>query len=54
MTAVREWLGRLGVETLFIESGSPWENRDDESFDGKLCHELPSGEIFYTLGVAWC
>jgi transposase InsO family protein len=24
--AVREWLGRLGIETLFIEPGSPWEN----------------------------
>jgi transposase InsO family protein len=25
-TAVREWLGRVGVTTLFIEPGSPWEN----------------------------
>jgi putative transposase len=24
-TAVRGWLGRLGVGTLFIEPGSPWE-----------------------------
>jgi transposase InsO family protein len=24
--AVREWLGRLGVTTLYIEPGSPWEN----------------------------
>ncbi len=24
--AVREWLGRLGVATLYIEPGSPWEN----------------------------
>jgi transposase InsO family protein len=24
--AVRQWLGRLGVKTLFIEPGSPWEN----------------------------
>jgi transposase InsO family protein len=23
-TAVREWLHRLGVQTLFIEPGSPW------------------------------
>ena len=23
--AVREWLGRIGVKTLFIEPGSPWE-----------------------------
>ena len=24
--AVRSWLSRLGVQTLFIERGSPWEN----------------------------
>ena len=24
---VRRWLGRVGVETLFIEPGSPWEKR---------------------------
>ena len=23
---VRQWLGELGVKTLFIEPGSPWEN----------------------------
>jgi transposase InsO family protein len=25
--AVRRWLERLGVQTLFIEPGSPWEKR---------------------------
>ena len=25
-TAVRTWLGKVGVKTLFIEPGSPWEN----------------------------
>ena len=33
---VRRWLGRVGVETLFIEPGSPWENGYNESFNGKL------------------
>ena len=28
---VREWLGRMGVKTLFIELGSPWENGYIES-----------------------
>ena len=23
---VRAWLGRIGVKTLFIEPGNPWEN----------------------------
>ena len=27
---VRRWLGRVGVETLFIEPGSPWENGYNE------------------------
>jgi transposase InsO family protein len=48
-TAVREWLGRLGVKTLFIEPGSPWENGYVESFNGKLRDELLNGEIFYAL-----
>jgi putative transposase len=50
--AVREWLGRLGVETLFIEPGSPWENGYNESFNGKLRDELLNGEISYTLTEA--
>jgi len=50
--AVRGWLGRIGVETLFIEPGSPWENGYNESFNGKLRDELLNGEIFYTLKEA--
>jgi len=33
---VRKWLSRMGVKTLFIEPGSPWENGYIESFNGKL------------------
>jgi putative transposase len=33
-------LKRLGIETLFIEPGSPWENGYAESFNGKLRDEL--------------
>jgi transposase InsO family protein len=51
-TAVREWLDRLDVQTLFIEPGSPWENGYNESFNGKLRDELLNGEIFYTLKEA--
>ena len=46
---VREWLETLGVTTLFIAPGSPWENGHVESFIGKLRDELLNGEIFYTL-----
>jgi len=47
--AVRRWLGRLGVKTLFIEPGSPWENGYVESFNARLRDELLNGEIFTTL-----
>jgi transposase InsO family protein len=50
--AVRTWLANLGVRTLFIEPGSPWENGYVESLGGKLRDELLSGEIFYTLKEA--
>jgi len=47
--AVRDWLQRVGVRTLFIEPGSPWENGTIESFNGKLRDEFLNGEIFDTL-----
>ena len=49
---VREWLAKVGVKTLFIEPGSPWENGYVESFNGKLRDELLDREIFYTLEEA--
>ena len=48
-TVLREWLERIGVDTLYIEPGSPWENGYNESFNGKLRDELLDGEIFDTL-----
>ena len=47
--AIRKWLNRLGVKTLYIEPGSPWENGYIESFNGKLRDELLDREIFTTL-----
>jgi len=47
--AIRKWLTRVGVKTLFIEPGSPWENGYIESFNGKLRDELLNREIFTTL-----
>ena len=46
---VRDWLVRVGVRTLYIEPGSPWENGYIESFNGKLRDELLEREIFDTL-----
>jgi transposase InsO family protein len=50
--AVRDWLGKVGVKTLFVEPGSPWENGSCESFNGKMRDEKLNGELFYTLREA--
>jgi transposase InsO family protein len=49
---VRQWLSHIGVQTLYIEPCSPWENGYIESFNGKFRDELLNGEIFYTLKEA--
>ena len=46
---VRDWLENVGVKTLFIQPGSPWENGYIESFNGKLRDELLNVELFDTL-----
>ena len=50
--AIRKGLGNLNVGPLFIEPGSPGENGNNESFNGKLRDELLNGEMFYTLKEA--
>jgi putative transposase len=49
---LHKWLASLGTGTLYIESGSPWENGYCESFNGKLRDECLNGEIFYSLKEA--
>jgi transposase InsO family protein len=49
---LRLWLNQLGVQTLFIEPGSPWENGFIKSFNGKMRDELLDREIFFTLDEA--
>jgi len=46
---VCKWLEDLGVKTLYIEPGSPWENGYIESFNGKLRDEFLNVEIFDAL-----
>ena len=50
--AVKKWLKRQQVGTLFIEPGSPWENGYVESFNGKLRDECLNGELFLNLAEA--
>jgi putative transposase len=49
---VRRLLCRVGEKSVYIESGSPWENGHCESFNGELRNELLDAEIFYTLREA--
>ena len=49
---MREWLCRLGVKTLYIERGSPWENGYVEYFIGKMRDELLNGELLCSLTEA--
>jgi putative transposase len=49
---VCRWLERMGVKTVFIEPGSPWENGYNESFNGKLRDEMLNREIFYNIKEA--
>ena len=50
--AVREWLRRGGVQTLFIAPGSPWENGSVERVNGKRRDEWLNGEIVETRWAA--
>jgi putative transposase len=51
-TAIRQWLAKAGVETLYIEPGSPWENGYAESFHNRLRDELLAREEFANLAEA--
>jgi transposase InsO family protein len=44
--AVKEFLALSGVDTLYIEPGSPWENGYMESFNSRMRDELLAGELF--------
>ena len=49
---VRRWLQRADVTTLFIAKGSPGENGNVESFNGKLRDELLNRELFLSFEEA--
>jgi putative transposase len=47
--AVKRWLTASGVETLYIEPGSPWENAYAETFISRFSDELLKREVFTNL-----
>jgi putative transposase len=50
--ALRRWLDRRGVEALYVEPGSPWENGYAESFHSRLRDEFLALEVFESLSAA--
>ena len=50
--AVKDWLLKSKVGTLYIEPGSPWENPYSESFNSRFRDELLNRELFETLAEA--
>ena len=47
--AVADWCRFNGVDTIFIDPGSPWQNAWIESFNGKFRDELLNGWQFDSL-----
>ena len=50
--AVKAWLSVAGIETLYIERGSPWENGYAESFNSRFREEFLDRELFRSLAEA--
>ena len=50
--AIRDYLDKAGVQTLYVEPGSPWQNGYAESFGSKVRDELLNAEIFADLPEA--
>lgn len=50
--AIQKWLGQVGVHTLYIEPGAPWENGYAESFHSRLRDELLATELFASVAHA--
>jgi putative transposase len=49
---VQAWLTQKGIQTLYIEPGSPWQNAKGESFNGRLRDECLNVEWFKNLREA--
>lgn len=44
---LEQWLREMGVQTLHIAPGAPWENAYTESFNGKFRDECLNQEVFW-------
>jgi transposase InsO family protein len=46
---IRSWVAGVGLETLYIDPGAPWENGYAESFNSKVRDELLNAEEFASV-----
>lgn len=46
---MQDWCRQTGINTAFVDPGSPWQNGHIESFNGKLRDELLSREVFDSM-----
>ena len=49
---VRGWLGRIGVKTLYIDPGKPWQNGKEERFNGTVRDECPNMHLLHSVAEA--
>ena len=49
---MKKWLEIVGVETMYIEPGAPWQNGYAESFNSRFRDEFLEMNYFYTLKEA--
>ena len=49
---MRSFLKLAGMDALYIELGSPWQQGIAESIDAHFCDELLNAEIFTNLNDA--
>ena len=45
---LREWTQRVGIKSLYIYPGSPWENGYNKRFNGTLRREVLNAEWFHS------
>ena len=49
---IQRWLKLVGVETLYVQPGSPWQNGYAESFHSRVRDEFLAMEVFESLTAA--
>lgn len=47
--AIKRWVKEQGMQTLYIEPGSPWQNAYSESFNAQFRRECLNRELFCSL-----